>query len=600
MTAGPTIVDRRRLLAVTAVPVAVATVGAGLIALATPASSVVIDGLPIAGGIESVAVTLLWVAMWSVAVAGAITVVAGGVDGVRGTLEHAVRRTPALLGVLLVIGAVAAAGVLVTGLAVAVAGIFALVLLLVVAFLVATMIAAVPAAVLEGHGTWASLRRSREIGRGHLWDLFWLLFAVVVAAQILAWADGWVDRHTSGAVVTAIWALVSALATAGLIALQGMWLARRFTELTQRSATQPADPTPEPDAAVSAPRIAVWRPVAIVAGAVLIVVLGAMVNPGGVPELRRSSVATDQAFALGVGVRADGTPVAFNGGEGYSGAHNTNGAFVHGDGSVTAAWLDPRELQLIECDAQTRCRSSVRYPVQFASYPRRVVVTVTPLGDVIVGAVIAGDERTQRAAEVIMLVCPKGDCTGTRAALKAQIAGGRSESFLSSGFGSFEYSEPLNLGPNTPLAIGADRQGRPVIAWQAGADRAVGIARCGDPRCAAVTESSWTVPAPAGSAAALTALGIDPDGRPVAALRLSTPSDPGFRVTLRLGSAPGPEDALVSCLDAACGRTHAVRWPAASPTATETWLAFGADGGPVILTQESGRLVVTACEHNCR
>jgi len=73
----------------------------------------------------------------------------------------------------------------------------------------------------------------------------------------------------------------------------------------------------------------------------------------------------------------------------------------------------------------------------------------------------------------------------------------------------------------------------------------------------------------------------------------------GFRVSLRVGSASGPQPALVSCPDNGCGRTHTVRWPGDWLDGAEIWLVFGRGGSPVVLARGSDGLAITACEDHC-
>ena len=97
-------------------------------------------------------------------------------------------------------------------------------LLIIPGLIVMTMLwVAIPAAIVERPGVFASLRRSRELTKGFRWKVFGLIILILISQWAIGWVTGFVLRM-SGSIpavllgnllvtvfFTALWAVVSAV-----------------------------------------------------------------------------------------------------------------------------------------------------------------------------------------------------------------------------------------------------------------------------------------------------------------------------------------------------------------------------------------------------
>lgn len=118
---------------------------------------------------------LLSFALWPIGAAVAIKIVAGSYTGRTCSMMEGVRVGMRRLGPLL--GATLAVSIIVM---------LGTMLLIVPGLIAFTAFYVVPCiVVLEGHGVGASMRRSRDLSRGHRWRVFGLAFVVGLLVQVI-------------------------------------------------------------------------------------------------------------------------------------------------------------------------------------------------------------------------------------------------------------------------------------------------------------------------------------------------------------------------------------------------------------------------------
>ncbi|MEV0270814.1 hypothetical protein AB0H43_18675 [Hamadaea sp. NPDC050747] len=567
----------RLLVAVVAPVVAVATlVQSVLEVLGAGGTTVVVDGLTLrTPGWPDVVEAMLWVVAWAWSLGAVMIAVKGTLLGAPPSafdaLRQAVRRVPALLGVMLM--AAVGFGALLF-LAVAVGNLFgplALVCVGLAVFVAGPLIGALPVAALDGLGVGQSAAAGVRYAESRRGRMFFLLIGLAAAAVPAGWLSNALPDVTAGPITAALGRLAVAALTVAAIGVQGAMLARWRVDLDGERARESSAPCPGH-----------W--LVACGGLTVVVVVAAgvvLVNPMGVPVLSTSSTVKSTENLGQYAVTADGEPEVGIGGSSRPLAWDSRRAlFDGGTALVGVAYPGNGPVELTVCDGAdcVPARAQLDRP---GFYWELWVARPLPDGGMIVVAPVIERGMLAGTAKLVAWICPDRTCQSSRRVEVADV----------------NYNPPQDL----PFAVGVGPEGAPVVAYGTTGQTSLTVVRCADRACehtstehgevAALVDGEWP---------GLVGLGFDRDGRVVAVLAGRPHATPaGLHV--RVGRASRPRVISVTCGDDSCERRTTRAWNeiAADGGDLRAWPVPMPDGHLAILQEDSRGARLITCEHHC-